>query len=239
LFDFGVGALGYRAGIGDRAEQAMARRVAEVEVLGPWSLETSRRFWEGFTPAALPDDPAEPGLRTVYCVEGDWRRAEAAVTQAGNTARMELAGEGDLDTAAAQACRFLALDVDGRCWPEVGGRDAVIANAQARLPGLRPCGFHSPYEPLSAGQPEARRQIQRPFAPLAASTRQPRRVSQGTRTQPGPRPIGPLKRVPCQAGTRASEPVVAAPRPALGNMSRRVLPAAHPPGPYAFYKPPH
>jgi DNA-3-methyladenine glycosylase II len=35
----------------------MARRVAEFEVLGPWSLETSRRFWEGFTPAALAGEP--------------------------------------------------------------------------------------------------------------------------------------------------------------------------------------
>ena len=39
-----------------------------------------------------------------------------------------------------------ALDVDGRGWPQVGRRDPVIADAQARLPGLRPCGFHSPYE---------------------------------------------------------------------------------------------
>jgi len=124
----------------------MAGRVAEFEVLGPWSLQTSRRFWEGFTPAALAGGPAGPGLRTVFCVEGDWRRAEAAVTQAGDTARVALAGEGDLDAAAAQARRFLALDVDGRGWPEVGRRDPVIAGAQARLPGLRPCGFHSPYE---------------------------------------------------------------------------------------------
>jgi DNA-3-methyladenine glycosylase II len=57
-----------------------------------------------------------------------------------------LAGDGDLDAAAAQVRRFLALDVDGRGWPEVGRRDPVIADAQARLPGLRPCGFHSPYE---------------------------------------------------------------------------------------------
>jgi len=48
----------------------MARRVAEFEVLGPWSLETSRRFWEGFTPAALAGQPAGPGLHTVFCVEG-------------------------------------------------------------------------------------------------------------------------------------------------------------------------
>ena len=124
----------------------MARRVAEFEVLGPWSLQTSRRFWEGFTPAALAGEPGGPGLRTVFCAEGDWRRAEAEVTQAGDTARVALAGDGDLDAAAAQACRFLALDVDGRRWPQVGRRDPVIADAQARLPGLRPCGFHSPYE---------------------------------------------------------------------------------------------
>ena len=82
----------------------------------------------------------------MFCAEGDWRRAEAEVTQAGDTARVALAGDGDLDAAAAQACRFLALDVDGRGWPQVGRRDPVIADAQARLPGLRPCGFHSPYE---------------------------------------------------------------------------------------------
>jgi DNA-3-methyladenine glycosylase II len=130
----------------NRTEQAMAGHVAEVEVLGPWSLETSRRFWEGFTPAALAGESARPGLRTVFCAEGDWCRAEAQVTQAGDTAGVVLTGDGDLDAAAAQVCRFLALDIDGRGWPEVGRQDPVIADAQARLPGLRPCGFHSPYE---------------------------------------------------------------------------------------------
>src|SRR5215467_1800021 len=124
----------------------MAEHVAEFEVVGPWSLATSRRFWEGFTPAALAGQPAGPGLRTVFRAEGDWCRAEVEVTQAGDTAHMVLAGDGDLDAAAAQVRRFLALDVDGRSWPEVGRRDPVIADAQARLPGLRPCGFHSPYE---------------------------------------------------------------------------------------------
>jgi DNA-3-methyladenine glycosylase II len=124
----------------------MAGCVAEFEVPGPWSLETSRRFWAGFTPAALASGLAGPGLCTVFCAEGDWRRAEVEVTQAGSVAHLVVSGQGDLEVAAAQACRFLALDVDGRGWPEVGRRDAVIAGAQARLPGLRPCGFHSPYE---------------------------------------------------------------------------------------------
>jgi DNA-3-methyladenine glycosylase II len=133
-------------GIGDRAEQAMAEHVAEVAVLGPWSLDMSRRFWEGFTPAALAGQPAGAGLRTVFCAEGDWRRAEVEVTQAGATARLVVSGDGDLEAAAVQACRFLALDVDARGWPEVGRRDPVIGGARVQLPGLRPCGFHSPYE---------------------------------------------------------------------------------------------
>ena len=91
---------------GDRAEQAMAEHVAEFEVLGPWSLETSRRFWEGFTPAALAGQSAGPGLRAVFCAEGDWRRAQVEVTQAGATARLVVSGDGDLEAAAAQACRF-------------------------------------------------------------------------------------------------------------------------------------
>jgi DNA-3-methyladenine glycosylase II len=50
------------------AEQAMAEHVVEFEVLGPWSLDTSRRFWEGFTPAAPAGEPGGPGLRTAVMV---------------------------------------------------------------------------------------------------------------------------------------------------------------------------
>ena len=57
-----------------------------------------------------------------------------------------MSGDGDLDAAAVQVARMLSLDVDARGWPAVADRDPVIADAQRRLPGLRPCGFHSPYE---------------------------------------------------------------------------------------------
>lgn len=124
----------------------MARRELTVEVLGPWSLATSKQFWEGFAPAALPSRGEQQEMRTVFRVEADWSRAETRVTQQGTAARIVVEGDGDLDQAAAQVCRFLSLDVDGRGWVEVGLRDAVIADAQELLPGLRPCGFHSPYE---------------------------------------------------------------------------------------------
>lgn len=139
-----VGRRPERVRLGSRRQ--VARHEHEIEVLGPWSLATSKAFWEGFAPAALAPSGEAHQLSSVFCAEGDWRRAELVVTQEDGTARVEVAGEGDLEAATAQACRFLSLDVDAREWPAVGRRDPVMADAQARLPGLRPCGFHSPYE---------------------------------------------------------------------------------------------
>jgi len=103
----------------------------------------------GLAPAALEsqDEPGQPQrLRSVFRVDGDWSRAEVEVTQKDSTASVVVTGGGDLEAAATQACRFLWLDIDARAWPDVGRRDPVIAEARAQLPGLRPCGFHSPYE---------------------------------------------------------------------------------------------
>ena len=123
----------------------MTTHTVQRTVLGPWSLAISKAFWEGFTPAALPTSGGD-ALTTVFLVEADWSRAEASVVQDGATARVEVRGDGDLDEAAAQVGRFLALDVDATGWPAVGERDPVMAGLQADLPGFRPCGFHSPYE---------------------------------------------------------------------------------------------
>jgi DNA-3-methyladenine glycosylase II len=117
------------------------------EVAGPWSLATSRAFWEGFSPAALRDQPAAGGtLRTVFLAEDDWTTVTTTVRQDGATAHISVDGTGDLEAVAAQVARFLSLDVDGRGWPAVGDRDPVIGAAQKEMPGFRPCGFHSPYE---------------------------------------------------------------------------------------------
>lgn len=118
----------------------------QVEVQGPWSLATSRTFWEGFAPAALPPDADDTVLRTTFLTEGDWRPATVTVSQEGAQAILRVEGEGDLSAATAQVCRFLALDVDASDWPAIARRDPVIGEAQRTLPGLRPCGFHSPYE---------------------------------------------------------------------------------------------
>ena len=124
----------------------MTRHATSAQVLGPWSLATSRAFWEGFAPAELQHQDEGSTLRTVFRVDADWSWAEVEVTQRDDTAHLALSGNGDLDAAAEQTRRFLSLDVDARAWPAVGERDPVLAAAQGRLPGLRPCGFHSPYE---------------------------------------------------------------------------------------------
>jgi len=64
----------------------MRQHEVSVDVLGPWSLATSRAFWEGFAPAALPAQDTGQQLRTVFRVEADWRRAEATVAQHDATA---------------------------------------------------------------------------------------------------------------------------------------------------------
>lgn len=122
------------------------RHVVTIEVAGPWSLRTSRRFWEGFRPTAIPPGGDPDVLHARFVSEHDWAPATAHVSQDGGTARIEISGDGDLGAAAEQAARFLSLDIDATSWPDVADRDPIIADAQRALPGFRPCGFYSPYE---------------------------------------------------------------------------------------------
>ena len=124
----------------------MAQHTLSVQVLGPWSLRTSKRFWEEFTPTAIAAGGDPDVLSARFMSEHDWTPVSARVTQRGESAQISLSGTGDLAAAAEQVCRFLSLDVDARTWPAVGDRDPIIATAQRALPGYRPCGFHSPYE---------------------------------------------------------------------------------------------
>jgi len=124
----------------------MRRHTVDAEVLGPWSLSTSRAFWEGFSPAALDDQRAGDGISTVFRVEADWSRAEAQVTQREHLA---IISRRRRRRPAGRRRPGLAVPFPGdRCAWLAGQfrRDPVIADAQAQLPGLRPCGFHSPYE---------------------------------------------------------------------------------------------
>ncbi|MEW2036801.1 hypothetical protein AB0885_06690 [Streptomyces sp. NPDC005534] len=73
----------------------MARHEVTYEVTGPWSLESSREFWEEMAP--LPPAGAagtEGTLRTAFTADADWRRVTAEVGQSGSAARIVVTGDG-------------------------------------------------------------------------------------------------------------------------------------------------
>lgn len=119
-------------------------RVAPDET---YSLAASIRFWEGFTPAAYRG--LDSALRLAFIadrLDEAERPGGAFVTQDGGEVAIETYGEAAPATVRDQVIRILSLDVDGRGFAAVGERDPVVAELQARYPGLRPVLFHSPYE---------------------------------------------------------------------------------------------
>jgi DNA-3-methyladenine glycosylase II len=118
-----------------------------ITPIGPFSLAASTRFLEGFTPAGHRAGPAGH-LHLAFPVEGDgWRPVGLCVRQpASDEVVADVVGEADRAAVRGQLARILSLDVDGRGFPDVGRRDAVVAGLQASFPGLRPVTFWSPYE---------------------------------------------------------------------------------------------
>ena len=117
---------------------------------GPFSLASSIRFLEGFTPAAYTSGE-DALLELAFPVEGSWETVGVRVRQDGGGVTavvMSPSSPGpDLIAAVrAQVERILSLDVDGSGFPAVGERDPVVGRLQRSYPGLRPVGFWSPYE---------------------------------------------------------------------------------------------
>ena len=117
----------------------------ELHPRGPYALEASVRFLEGFAPAAY--ERATPGhLHLAFVADGGAAVAGVCVRAEGGVVAGEIVGEADPGVARAQVARILSLDVDGSDFPAVGARDPVVGRLQARYPGLRPVLFYSPYE---------------------------------------------------------------------------------------------
>jgi DNA-3-methyladenine glycosylase II len=117
---------------------------------GPFSLASSIRFLEGFTPAAYAG-PQDAALELAFPVEGSWETAGVRVWQDGDQVTAALVSPSSpgpelMAAVRAQVERILSLDVDGSGYPAVGERDPVVGRLQRRYPGLRPVGFWSPYE---------------------------------------------------------------------------------------------
>jgi DNA-3-methyladenine glycosylase II len=125
-----------------------------IQPRGPFSLAAARDFAGGF-PAGIGGGAATgTSLVMAFPVEprpasGEW--AKSAVVKLSQDERngpvvARIATDGDEAVALAQAAQCISLDHDGGGWPEVGRRDPVIGQLQARYGDLRPVCFYSAYE---------------------------------------------------------------------------------------------
>ena len=109
----------------------------EIPVSGPFSLDRSIRFLEGFPPARYRGTAAERVLRMAFPVEGDGATVGIAVRQPAPDLVIAEAAGTPPERWAAQVARILSLDVDGAGYAAVLAGDHVVAALAARSPA---CG---------------------------------------------------------------------------------------------------
>ncbi len=135
---------------------SIAFRIAPA---GDFSLAASIDFLAGFTPIGYLQKGADPGagddvLRLAFGVERHPISAGVAVRQGSSGVVLaevdDVAGGSesqiDHDVLRGQIARILSLDVDATGLETALGRDQQARELLARLPGLRPVCFASPYE---------------------------------------------------------------------------------------------
>ena len=109
---------------------------------GPFSLAQAATF--GFGPREAESGGA---MRMAFAADGSGAPTGVTLREASDdTIEGEVAGDTPLEVVREQVARILSLEHDGDAWQDVGRRDPVLGELQARFPGLRPVLFHSPYE---------------------------------------------------------------------------------------------
>jgi DNA-3-methyladenine glycosylase II len=119
----------------------------EIEPLGPYSLEESAQFIDGWHAAPAEGGSGRGHLHLAFLIDKGWEPIGVCLTQgASGVVRGEVFGEADAADVMRQVARILSLDVDGRGWPEVGRRDRIVGLLQRRFPGFRPVNWSNAYE---------------------------------------------------------------------------------------------
>ena len=80
-------------------------------------------------------------LSLAFCLDRSWEPVGATLEQRGDEIHVEAP-----DEARPSIERIFSLDVDGNALAKVARRDPVVRRLVARLPGLRPVLFGSPWE---------------------------------------------------------------------------------------------
>jgi DNA-3-methyladenine glycosylase II len=123
-----------------------------LEPRGPYSLAASARFLRRFGPApgAGAETDGDEHFHLAFLLDGSYEPVAACLREEPSGVAVELIGDVnahvDADAAGDQVRRILSLDVDATGYDEIGERDGVIGELQARYRGLRPVLWTSPYE---------------------------------------------------------------------------------------------
>lgn len=119
----------------------------QLAVRGPFDLAASTRFLEGFAPAGRPDAAAEPGCSGSPSPPktGGCRSVPLSASATARSRSSDWSGRGP--RSGGRPGHADLVHRRGRVgFADVGRRDPMVAELQARYPGLRPVQFHSPYE---------------------------------------------------------------------------------------------
>ena len=122
-------------------------RTFALQPLGSYSLRESAAFIDAWHEAPSEGGKTEGHLHLAYLTDVEWMPVGVCLNQdESGVVRGTVYGKAPVDAVRAQASRILSLDVDGREWPEVARRDAVVARLQHRFPGFRPVNGANAYE---------------------------------------------------------------------------------------------
>ena len=119
----------------------------EIEPIGGYSLEEGAGFIGAWHQAPSEGGGTEGHLHLAFLTDGDWVPVGVCLTQdAAGHVHGVVYGDAPANVVARQVERILSLDVDGRKWPDVAKRDAVVAKLQKMFPGFRPVNWSNAYE---------------------------------------------------------------------------------------------
>lgn len=122
-------------------------RTFEIEPLGAYSLKESAGFIDAWHEAPSAGEKTEGHLHLAFLTDGEWTPAGVCLQQgAAGQVRGTVYGDAPVDAVSRQTVRILSLDIDGRDWPAVAGRDPVVARLQRIFPGFRPVNWSNAYE---------------------------------------------------------------------------------------------
>jgi len=120
----------------------------EIVPRGDYSLQQGANFIGAWHRA--PSDSGEPEghLHLAFLTDDDLAPVGVCLKQDSHGRVLGTIYGGAAETAAVmkQVERILSLDVDGRAWPDVSKRDAVVARLQKMFPGFRPVNWSNAYE---------------------------------------------------------------------------------------------